>query len=111
MNHNDQPAARVGASLTYVSFPFPHLLLFGGVTEGGKFKNDLWMFNILQLKWKLVETTGHIPPPMELHTAGIWGKYFFVIGGLTKEDSKYTTSDNIYWLDLGTNLFSFFFFF
>jgi len=96
----ETPSARCGSTLNYVSFPFPHLLLFGGVTDEGKFSNELWCFNILQLRWDKVKTTGFIPPPMELHSTLIWNKSLIIVGGLIKENDVYETSDYIYWLDL-----------
>lgn len=77
------------------------MLLFGGATEDGDFLNDLWIFNIMKLKWEEIETNGEIPPPMELHSTVLWGHCLIVIGGLIKEDKKYLTSDKIYSLDLG----------
>ncbi|ORX44464.1 hypothetical protein BCR36DRAFT_301451, partial [Piromyces finnis] len=94
------PQPRVGATITYIPTPFPHLILFGGVTESGKFKNDLWMFNIIKLEWEEINSSGEIPPPIELHTTTLWGKFIIVVGGLIKENSKYATSEDIYWLDL-----------
>ncbi|ORX84830.1 hypothetical protein BCR32DRAFT_291089 [Anaeromyces robustus] len=100
INKDEQPAARVGATLTYVSVPYPHLLMFGGVTESGKFKNDIWVFNILKLRWDIIDTSGEIPPPMELHSAKLWKKFLIVTGGLIKDGTKFNTLDDIYWLDL-----------
>lgn len=106
------PEPRIGETITYVPTPIPHLLLFGGVTSNGEFKNDLWIFNILQLKWEKINPKGDIPCPRELHSAVLWKKHLIIFGGLTYNNSineknqdlknkKIEVLNDMYWFDLG----------
>ena len=51
----------------HASFQFDNdLYIFGGISESGKYLNDLWKFDILQSSWSKMDIAGAVPEAREL---------------------------------------------
>eukprot|EP00755_Sulcionema_specki_P032090 Sspe_Gene.97986::Locus_71471_Transcript_1_1_Confidence_1.000_Length_1427::g.97986::m.97986 len=92
------PAARFGHSGARIPST-GDMLIFGGVTEGNVFLNDVWTFSLENRKWKCVETSGQAPCPRRRHTATVEGNTMYVFGGRGMENQHY---NDLHALDLTT---------
>jgi len=57
------------------------LFYFGGGVKGGRFTNDLIMFNLQNKCWSKIETSGDIPCARYKHQSCVVKNKLFVIGG------------------------------
>jgi hypothetical protein len=74
---NKNPPPRRYASM---SSHLEYLYLFGGRNDSTRF-NDLWQFNTLTLRWKLIEHKGDIPNPRASQTSIVNANSMWIYGG------------------------------
>ncbi|CAG8467822.1 7439_t:CDS:2 [Funneliformis mosseae] len=60
------------------------IYIFGG-SDGEKYYNDTWCYDIKENTWTELSCTGYIPAPRELHSATIINDVIYSFGGRTKE--------------------------
>lgn len=70
---------------TMVSYNFK-LWVFGGDTLQGLI-NQVFMYDPMLNDWKIIETTGTKPCPMQEHAAVMWGDLMCVMGGKDENDN------------------------
>jgi len=69
----------------------PKYFFFGGMSEGWKWKNDLWEFDLETRKWKEIIIEGNDKPsPRKDHSAVIKDDKIFIFGG---QSNKTTLND------------------
>uniref|UniRef100_M4BDQ4 Uncharacterized protein n=1 Tax=Hyaloperonospora arabidopsidis (strain Emoy2) TaxID=559515 RepID=M4BDQ4_HYAAE len=98
----DWPLARDGHSMCLLQsskYHSPRLIVFGGNGQLNDEKmNDVWMFDMEEQLWTLLECVGDVPQPRSYHTAHTVGEFMFVVGGRTAESED----SSLYMLDVGT---------
>jgi hypothetical protein len=73
------------------------MILFGGYSIGNV-KNDVFQLDLLELKWKEINTFGAIPEPRQGFCSLFYRNKFIIIGGC--DYSKKICFDEIYSLEI-----------
>ncbi|KAJ5077362.1 hypothetical protein M0811_05884 [Anaeramoeba ignava] len=94
--HEKKPSGRYSHSAIYHN---GFIYLFGGFSNEGSRKNDLWRFNTLQKKWEEIPSIGEIPKARSSHTCHIYEDNLMIVGGL--DESKIENCE-IYLFNLNT---------
>jgi hypothetical protein len=96
------PAARDGHSMSLLprtNTQRPRLVVFGGNGQlNDERMNDVWLFDLDEQLWTLLQCSGDIPPPRSYHTAHAIDEFLFVVGGRTAE----AEDAGVYMLDIAT---------
>ncbi|KAJ5066663.1 rab9 effector protein [Anaeramoeba ignava] len=75
--HEKKPSGRYSHSAIYHN---GFIYLFGGFSNEGSRKNDLWRFNTLQKKWEEIPSIGEIPKARSSHTCHIYEDNLMIVG-------------------------------
>lgn len=92
------PASRYGHSMHLVDW-LNSILIYGGRCDcdilskdkKSKLFNDLWILNLKELEWTLVENKGEIPSSLYAHNSAIYGSQLIIFGGI--RDANYSKND------------------
>ena len=73
------------------------LYMFGGETKGGK-SCELYLFNMAEEAWILVQPSGPSPPPLSHHASAVVHNMLYIVGGVTESGAL---NDSLFRLDIG----------
>ncbi|KAL4109420.1 hypothetical protein PRIC1_001120 [Phytophthora ramorum] len=75
----------------------PRLVVFGGNGQlNDERMNDVWVFDLQQNCWTLLECSGDIPSPRSYHTVHVVKEFIFIVGGRTADSED----ASVYMLDI-----------
>ena len=57
--------------------------IYGGQGKEGKYFNDMWTFDINDMKWSQIEIKGEVPKARKGHSVVVYEDSFFIFGGKT----------------------------
>lgn len=82
-----------------------NIFLFGGFLSGDqpRYSNTLYQFDITDICYKVVPTSGSLPPPRTDHSASMVGKHMVIFGGVTGTNSYL---NDIYMLNMDGRVWS-----
>ncbi|RLN96754.1 hypothetical protein BBJ28_00009707 [Nothophytophthora sp. Chile5] len=86
---SDWPSARDGHSMCLLPGSETRacrLVVFGGNGQRNDDKmNDVWLFDLVEQRWTLLQCMGDVPAPRSYHTAHMVEDFMFVVGGRTAD--------------------------
>ncbi|KAL0542912.1 hypothetical protein IC582_017993 [Cucumis melo] len=101
INVEDRPSPRLGHTSSLVG---DRLYVVGGRTDPTCILKDVWLFNITQEKWTLLECTGSPFSPRHRHAAAVLGSKIYVFGGLENDRISssfiFLDSDSHHWKEI-----------
>ncbi|RIA93152.1 hypothetical protein C1645_722866, partial [Glomus cerebriforme] len=82
---NSPPPARSG----HVSCVYQNKIYIFGGSDGEKYYNDTWCYDIKENTWTELSCIGYIPTPREFHGATIIKDVMYIFGGRVKEGTEF----------------------
>ncbi|XP_058094324.1 tRNA wybutosine-synthesizing protein 2/3/4 isoform X2 [Magnolia sinica] len=82
INADGPPSPRLGHTFSVIG---EQVFVIGGRGDPTQILNDVWVLNLSENRWKLLECTGSVFHPRHRHAAGVAGSKIYVYGGLNND--------------------------
>ncbi|KAL8461431.1 hypothetical protein ACS0TY_032776 [Phlomoides rotata] len=93
------PSPRLGHTSTLVG---DFIYVIGGRADPTNILNEVWVFNMTNKRWKLLQCTGSLFPPRHRHAAVLVGSKIYVFGGIHND----SVLSSVYVFDTDTSMWS-----